>query len=328
MFISFIVPVYNVENYVRECVDSLLSLAFIDFEVLLVIGESDDDSDKICWEYGEQNERVCVVTQTGKGLSDARNCGFEVARGDYIAFIDSDDYVVTERLQAFLHEIRLMPETDVFVSDFVRVFEAGKLVENHQIELTEHPVCSDPSLDHFLGSPGCFWNVWRYIYKKDFLTAHQLWFKLDVFSEDVDYTIRVLLTHPQVTLFHNPYYCYRVRRPDSLMTMNTLERLADTVTIVSDCAAWAAESNHPCRQNIVEHMAFEWVVNMAGILEIPKIDRRQAIHLFQTHQNVLNLSHKRLYRFIAWFIHSFGIFTSAICFHILKRIRRFVKEDF
>ena len=89
---SIIVPVYKVENYLRQCIDSLLAQDFSDFEVILVDDGSPDSCPAICDEYAQCNKRIKVVHKTNGGLSDARNAGIAVAEGQYITFVDSDDF--------------------------------------------------------------------------------------------------------------------------------------------------------------------------------------------------------------------------------------------
>lgn len=91
--ISIIVPVYKVEPYLRKCVDSILAQTFTDFEVILVDDGSPDNSGKICDEYASKDSRVRVIHKKNGGLSSARNAGIDVARGKYLGFVDSDDYI-------------------------------------------------------------------------------------------------------------------------------------------------------------------------------------------------------------------------------------------
>ena len=93
MLISIIVPVYNVENYLKECIDSILRQEFRDYEIILVDDGSKDDSGKICDEYGKKYSFISVIHKKNGGLSDARNFGLKIAKGEYILFIDSDDYI-------------------------------------------------------------------------------------------------------------------------------------------------------------------------------------------------------------------------------------------
>lgn len=94
--ISFIVPVYKVEKYLNQCVDSLLCQTFKDFEVILVDDGSPDGSPAICDSYAEKDERVRVLHKENGGLSDARNVGIMMAKGEYIIFVDSDDFWINE----------------------------------------------------------------------------------------------------------------------------------------------------------------------------------------------------------------------------------------
>lgn len=91
--ISIIVPVYNVEKYIHRCIDSILAQTFTDFELILVNDGSPDQCGKICDRYAENDTRIKVIHKKNGGLSDARNFGLEIAQGDFIGFVDSDDYI-------------------------------------------------------------------------------------------------------------------------------------------------------------------------------------------------------------------------------------------
>src|SRR5665647_1387418 len=91
--ISIIVPVYNVELYIRECLDSILTQTFKDFEVILVNDGSTDQSGDICNEYAKNDKRIKVAHKDNGGVSSARNVGIKLAQGDYIGFVDSDDRI-------------------------------------------------------------------------------------------------------------------------------------------------------------------------------------------------------------------------------------------
>ena len=91
--ISIIVPVYNVEKYLKRCIDSILNQSFTDFELILVDDGSTDNSGEIIDEYAIKDERIKVIHKENGGLSSARNVGIEYSKGNYIAFVDSDDYI-------------------------------------------------------------------------------------------------------------------------------------------------------------------------------------------------------------------------------------------
>ena len=100
--ISVIIPVYNVEKYLRKCVDSVLGQTFKDIEIILVDDGSTDGCGKICDEYAEKDSRIRVIHKENGGLSSARNAGLDIARGEYIGFVDSDDYVSAEMYEKLL----------------------------------------------------------------------------------------------------------------------------------------------------------------------------------------------------------------------------------
>lgn len=119
--ISVIVPVYNVERYLRRCVDSILHQTYQDLEILLVDDGSTDASGAICDEYAAQEERVTAVHQKNGGLSAARNAGLERAQGTYLCFVDSDDFLDSRMLETLCRDLQEQ-DADVAVVGF-RMFE-------------------------------------------------------------------------------------------------------------------------------------------------------------------------------------------------------------
>lgn len=96
--ISIIVPVYNVEKYLRKCIDSILNQTFKDFELILIDDGSTDESGKICDEYNLKDNRIKVIHKENGGLSSARNAGLDIAQGEYIGFVDSDDWIESDQI--------------------------------------------------------------------------------------------------------------------------------------------------------------------------------------------------------------------------------------
>ena len=125
--ISVIIPVYKVEDYLRECVDSVLNQTYPDLEVILVDDGSPDGCPQICDAYAEQDERVQVIHQKNVGLSGARNAGLTIAKGDYILFLDSDDFMDVEFCA---RTVAAAEETgaDIVVGEIVTVDEKGNVI--------------------------------------------------------------------------------------------------------------------------------------------------------------------------------------------------------
>ena len=116
MKFSIIVPVYNVEKYLNQCVDSIMNQTYKDIEIILVDDGSPDNCPKMCDEYKEKDSRIKVIHKPNGGLSDARNEGLKVVSGDYIAFIDSDDWIELDAFENFFGAIEKFNHPDVLIT--------------------------------------------------------------------------------------------------------------------------------------------------------------------------------------------------------------------
>ena len=119
--ISIVIPVYNVEKYIRKCLDSVVNQTFGDLEIILVDDGSSDSSGDICDEYARQDSRINVIHKKNGGLSEARNTGIEVATGEFIAFVDSDDYIALNMIQTLYDNIE-RDKADIAVCGIMNVY--------------------------------------------------------------------------------------------------------------------------------------------------------------------------------------------------------------
>ena len=110
--VSIVVPVYKIENVLHYCIDSILNQIYEDFELILVDDGSPDNSGKICDEYAKKENRIKVIHKENGGVSSARNCGIDAAKGKYICFVDSDDYVNKNYLEILIKTKSEHPEFD------------------------------------------------------------------------------------------------------------------------------------------------------------------------------------------------------------------------
>ena len=114
--ISIIIPVYNTEKYLRRCMDSILNSAYKDFEILLINDGSTDSSPAICEEYSRQDSRIKVIHQKNQGVSVARNTGLDYCQGEWIVFVDSDDFISKDFLSLIAKEVH--QDKDLLLFDF------------------------------------------------------------------------------------------------------------------------------------------------------------------------------------------------------------------
>lgn len=120
--ISIIVPVYNVEKYLKECIDSVISQTYKNLEIILVDDGSTDKSGEICDEYSKKDSRIKVIHKENGGLSDARNVALDIAKGEYIGFVDSDDYVEKDMFET-LYKLAEEHNTEISSISFYKTLE-------------------------------------------------------------------------------------------------------------------------------------------------------------------------------------------------------------
>ena len=324
MLLSIIIPVYQVERYLEQCLDSVLRCDLRDCEVLLSLGNSTDRSSEIGWQYEERYPFIRTLLQKGDGLSDARNSAMEAARGEYLLFLDSDDYILPENLDFVLSRLRdgSFPG-DVIVTDFFRRSRSsGRMEEIFQIGAGTPVRYGLEHLPRMLRKRQCFWNVWRYLYRREFLEEHGIRFWDGMLSEDVDFTTSVFLAEPEIIFCHSPYYVYCVEREDSLMGNPTLKRLSDTVAVLERSIRRMRESAFPYAPDLIARFQFEYILNMAITVELPPEDRPAARQLYQSWQDVLAGSSDRWVRIAGTGIGLLGLSMSALVLHRLKMFRR------
>lgn len=181
--ISIIVPVYNAEKYICRCVESILKQSYCDFELILVDDGSMDSSLELCTLFAQKDSRIRVIHQKNQGVSSARNCGISIARGDYIAFVDIDDYIHKDMLKKMLFQIQ-NTDAEIAVCDSVAV------LSDDEMELeTIHTLEDNRILEKNLVHPSILVElagaVWRCLYSADLIRKNNIIFPLGLkISED------------------------------------------------------------------------------------------------------------------------------------------------
>lgn len=135
---SIVVPVYNVELYLRECIESIIKQTYSKWELVLIDDGSTDRSGEICKRYEKQDDRIKVYTKNNSGQADSRNIGVEKAGGDYLLFVDSDDFIDGDTLQRCYEKCVEWNMPDVILSEGMFEVRDGVMAEDHQWESAEY----------------------------------------------------------------------------------------------------------------------------------------------------------------------------------------------
>lgn len=224
--VSVIVPIYNVEKYLRTCVDSICNQTFKSLEIILVDDGSPDMCSKICDDYAQQDIRIKVIHKKNAGLGEARNTGLEAATGDYIYFIDSDDWIEPNMLATLVHELE-QEQADFVMCGFKKCAEGRQPIIDHHTEqkktFRENEITkqlflpmvaqrSEIKEDYTINM--C---VWTNLYKRSIIDKYHIRFLSEraYLSEDICFNLEYLLHTHCAVLLPDTLYCYRYN-PNSL----------------------------------------------------------------------------------------------------------------
>lgn len=212
--ISIIVPVYNVERYLDRCIKSILNQTFKNFELILVDDGSPDGCGKICDNYARIDSRIRVIHKENGGLSSARNAGLDIARGKYIGFVDSDDYI-HERMYEILLKEAENNSSDIVICKFKEVFDNIKIDEEINENIDIYNFNNVEALGQLYGSNAIDFVVsWNKIYDKRIFESER--YKEGKLNEDEFIIHKLLYKSNRVTFISKELYYY-FQRNDSIM---------------------------------------------------------------------------------------------------------------
>ena len=235
--LSVIVPVYNTEKYLPECIDSILAQSYTDFELILVDDGSTDRSGAICEEYSRTDDRIRVIHQKNGGVTAARKCGTQAAVGDYISYIDSDDYIEPAMFQQMLMKAQLH-DLDMVLCDMVvekqgsrTVIPTSPLTGLFVSAQLEQKIYSNMLFDFSENKPGLSLNLWNKIFRSTIVKSALLECPNHVtYGEDALVSLICLLRSRRIYIMEeSPFYHYR-QTSEFLMReqkISLLPRLSD-----------------------------------------------------------------------------------------------------
>jgi len=225
--ISIIVPVYNVEEYLEKCVDSIINQTYSNIEIILVDDGSKDNSGKMCDELQAKDSRIKVIHKENGGLSDARNAGLKIATGDYIGFVDSDDYIEEDMFET-LYKLSKEHNSDISIVSFNEIYK-GKIIgvrNSKKLEkLNKIEAIRELLIDTKIQS-----YAWNKLFKKELF--NNIEFPTNKNFEDIATTLLLFEKANKVVLLEEPKYNY-VRRDNSIVGIKSYKTYKDYLDVIS-----------------------------------------------------------------------------------------------
>lgn len=270
MQLSIIVPVYGVANYLCKCIDSLLVQDIEDYEIILVDDGSPDECPKICDEYAEKYTNIKAIHQDNKGLSEARNTGTRAAQGEYIMYVDSDDYLQPNVLGALMEQVE-RDHLDVLRFRYQNVRESGEVFMPHEGMKSDYNDYSSEPTDGLSFLNECMWvqcYAVQFILRREL--ALQELFTLGIYFEDTDWTPRMLLRAKRVASTDIVVYNYLWREGSITLSQKDItkqrKQLQDKMGLLERLNQWGDQVSD---RRWFDSMISNLVVNIVGMLAGP-----------------------------------------------------------
>ena len=224
--ISIIIPVYKVEKYLEKCIESVLKQTYTNLQIILVDDGSPDNCGKICDEYAKKDSRIEVIHKANGGLSDARNVGISKAKGRYIGFVDSDDYIKEDMYEILLNLIKKY-DADVSICNLYDVIDENECIRNKENGIREYSrldILKEVLLDKNIQS-----YAWNKLYEKELFD--EIKYPIGKKYEDIGTTFYVFEKCNKIVVTSEPEYYY-LKRSDSLVNNVTESTVLDYTEII------------------------------------------------------------------------------------------------
>ena len=217
--VSVIIPIYNVEKYLRECLDSVVNQTLKDIEIILIDDGSTDSSLSICKEYANNDNRIKILTQKNQGAAIARNKGIELAKGDYLSIIDSDDYFDLKMLEK-LYNKAINNNLDITICHSKEINDSDKKISNIDYSIKKEYIPSKEIFNYkdftkFIFNFCIGWS-WDKLYKREFVVENNLKFQNLKSTNDLFFVFLSLVLADRISILDDILITHRYNRKNQL----------------------------------------------------------------------------------------------------------------
>jgi len=221
--VSIVVPIYNSEKYLVKCLDSLANQTLKEIEIICVNDGSKDNSLNIIKTYSNKDKRFVIINQENQGMSAARNAGMKFAKGEYIGFVDSDDWVDLNFYEKLYNSAK-QNNCEIAAGD---IYRQGKILKSKRLKYKNEEIAYTPADKYKKANIPTHNYVWNKIYKRESLNGHE--FPLNMYYEDIFWLSKVIYDLNGFVIVPNVFYYYR-KIPGSIVTQKSIKTKRDFLT--------------------------------------------------------------------------------------------------
>jgi len=313
--LSVIIPMYNVSNFVARAAKSIASQWHEDVEVVVIDDGSTDDSFDVCISLLSSVDAI-VIKQKNAGLSAARNAGINAATGEYLLFLDADDFLLPDAFNNILAMLE-QDKPDVLFGTYL-FWRPKTGFSPAKVFAFNPPSDAKKRTDYILGSlPQSSWNAWRYICRRSFIVEHGLFFEEGLLCEDVPWTLAMLESTETIAFLEKPFYAYYHRRPKSIMASMNPQRLIDLNSSVGNLL-----KQYKDRPVIYDQLIWQ---SFLYICEYCLFKRKNRMRILESYRRVLPQ-----YKYSSYWLHRVGakcaypalFYGLSVLLYITRWVRR------
>jgi len=278
MKFSFIIPVYKVELYLNQCVSSIVNQTYKDLEIILVDDGSPDNCPKMCDEWAKKDERITALHKKNGGLSDARNYGMKYANGEYVIFVDSDDYWSNNQgLKIISQRLEKQPDTDVLFFNVYYDFGNSNYVKWPEYKLAyKQSVTSTEAIKSLVESGTVPMTAWSKAVRRSVLVDNKIEFQLGIVGEDTPWFIDLMQVAKGVCFINEYLYAYRQSNATSITKTKSAQHAHDHMMVIEDeCAKMPnRKADDGWKRYMYSFVAYNYCILMATFDRVEGEDRK------------------------------------------------------
>jgi glycosyltransferase involved in cell wall biosynthesis len=299
--LSIIIPVYNTQKYIGQCLDSILNQSYKDLEVILVNDGSTDNSGKICDELSKKHKRIRVIHKENGGASDARNIGVKEAKGDYIVFVDSDDYWDGKNVIFDIVEHLCESSADILNFGYKKYFENKDQFESASIIGDRNMVVNKEkprAFSYLVKSNLYISSPCAKVIKRSLILNNKISFEKGATSEDVEWSAKLAIFANSFDYYNKSFYVYRQRAGSMTkkMTIKTIKKLLRNIDL---CISYGEGIKDTAFYNpYMGYVAYQYITSLANSYKLNLKDRKEIFAKLKSDSYLLEYSENKKVRTI------------------------------
>lgn len=284
--VSVIIPVYNAEQYIDKCIESVINQTLQEIEIILINDGSTDKSKEKCEKWINERKNIQLINKKNGGQGEARNIGLEYAKGNCIFFLDADDYLPKNSLEILYSNIT-KNNADVVCGTSVSVFKNKEQKKNEMLSNKEQLIISGKQFIQKTKYKGVEPMVWLYMYKQEFLKKHSLKFPIGLYHEDCEFTLKVYYYAEKISFINDVTY-YQFISDNSTMRSKNIKKSKDAIQIAKNIEQFIEEeiTNKKIKNAFKKYVAYLYSYSLHYAMQIDfdiekLIDNKEKTHIME-----------------------------------------------